>query len=68
MHPDAAGAAVTGTRHTHRRTFKRRQRQEQFRAAVAFALALGTVTERILMFMWREEITWGGVVYMSGKT
>ena len=42
--------------------------QEQFRAAVAFALALGTVTERILMFMWREEITWGGVVYMSGKT
>lgn len=44
MHPDAAGAAVTGTRHTHRRTFKRRQRQEQFRAAVAFALALGTFT------------------------
>lgn len=48
MHPHAAGAAVTGTRHTHRQIFKRRQRQEQFRAAVAFALALGTFNVGIL--------------------
>lgn len=39
-HPEAACSTVTGTRYTDRKVFPRRQRQEQFRAALAFALAL----------------------------
>lgn len=48
-HPDSACSTVTGTRHTHRQTFKRRQRQEEFRAALAFAMALGTYVCSVMM-------------------
>lgn len=44
MDPKRAGAAVTGSRHTDRQTFDRRQRQEQFRAALALAMAFHRLT------------------------